>query len=1132
MGKVWGWAVNMRWIWLGTLLFVLLINTHVAAAVMRIGLLNAAPPFVGQNGMPGILDDELSILFSNPTKPEIQRFSSASDGVEALKQRQIDVLIAGRTPVVNDHPINLHPSDPLLTFPLASLRLKNGTGITLCFPELPVNLTPPCTLTASASTGDNIQRMIRGEAQRFIAPDFILRSWIARAPATTLILEPQENLSPLHFRGWVLADRGDVLAQLNALIRAMNPEDAHWLEEKWLLPPGSVFSARNPPSSENAPRLALQVLLPAAPAPLMQLTPDGHIHGVWYDLLLSLFPANHFTLSFGVDPPLASVPAQGERARLRIVASQASPAPDAIMFDSLSWGLVSPLDKALSGALPALHNRRIAVIRHSPLATLLHQQMPEENLVLVKDLAQGFELMRAGGADGLAGDAYALNYALRQQEDTALQLTLLGLADTPLWFVPDISNSTDARRVAAILASVTKADIFSHRAKPLAVLNEQMPSPDRSLWLIMLAVFSFCAALVALIAWSTAQRQRRQREQDTSALHNVLSLWQTLMNNAPVPLFVCDPYGRLIRYNDAFVHSPLLTNPPEEGIAFAKLPLGEFASQLALPQRLTLLNATEPLTGETQILPNNTTLYWWLCRYTDNLGRPRGIVGGWVDISEKTALTAALNQALHQAERASHEKSNFLARMSHDIRTPLNAVLGLLELEKGQNNSLEIAWQTAGSLRDLIGDILDLSRIEAGELRLERAAHSLWQTLHASAELFVHSAAVKGLRWQATLNVPPGGVFYFDKARLNQIIANLLGNAIKYTVKGEVRFYARIARDELHLCISDTGIGISPDAMPSIGQPWFQTDHTTPQSSGLGLAICYQLVELMDGKLTLTSTPDKGTEVTVVLPLKPAAVQEVAVTAAERAPLPRRRVMIVDDFPANLTVLTLQLEKLGQEVIACDSASAALAQLAHQPVDMLITDCQMPVIDGYQLATLLVLRDIAGIAPAPGVLLGCTANALLEENARARHAGMDALLRKPLTSGELQQALADHTSPIDDIGSLHSLCQLADGRPEVIALMHQQMRDALEQDLQQLQSGPASAESLSKLAHRLKASWSLFSMRETARYCQAMEALHELVSADLVEQARLPLLAERFYTLMRESQVRLDEKLGELSDKY
>ncbi|MGU3524757.1 ATP-binding protein [Enterobacteriaceae bacterium C23F] len=1105
---------------------LLLIHSAWADA-LRIGLLNAPPPFMQPEGTPGILDDELSILFSNALQPQITRYASPAEGVSALKQRQVDLLIADRPPAEN-----LVASEPMLTFPLASLSLINGSGATLCFPELPVALTPPCSQVGSSSTEENVRQMVLGDARRVIAPEFILRSWLARSPATTLLLEPQENLEPLHFRGWALPDRTDALAELNAHIRAMNPEDAHWMEEKWLLPAGSVFSARNPPANENAPRLALRVLLPAAPAPLVQLTPDGRLRGVWYELLQSLFPANRFSLSFGLDATLSAPRSVGDRPGLRIVASQAAPSAGAIRFDALSWGLVSPSNKALSGDISSLRNRRIAVIAHSPLSSLLNKRLPAEEVVRVKDLSQAFELLHAGGADGIAGDAYALNYALRQRDESSMELTPLSLPDTPLWFVPEIANPADAQRVSAILASVTRADIVNHRAKPLAVLTEQPPAPDRSLWLIMLAIVSFCAALIALVAWSAAQRQRRQREQDTAALHNALALWQTLMNNAPVPLFVCDPSGRLQRYNEAFLRVPLLTEVPEEGSQFSRLPLGELASQLALPLRLALLNAPEPLTGETRFAGNDTTLYWWLCRYTDNNGHPQGIVGGWVDISEKAALTAALNEALERANRASHEKSDFLARMSHDIRTPLNAVLGLLELEKGHSDNLNVAWQAAGSLRDLIGDILDLSRIEAGELHLEPGVHNLWETLHASAEMFSHSAAGKGLRWHATLALPRNTLFCFDKARLNQIVANLLGNAIKYTSEGEVRLQVNQEGEMLRLNISDTGIGISPQAMPSLGKPWFQADHSVPQSSGLGLAICYQLVELMGGSLTLTSAPGEGTSATVLLPLRPAIAQPQTDSEPENLPLRQDSIMIVDDYPANLTVLGLQLEKLGLQAISCASANEALAHLARHPVEVLITDCQMPGMDGYQLTSLILLNDIAGLMEAPRILLGCTANALQEENDRARHAGMDALLRKPLTTGDLRQALAEWGSPEDDTPDPEGLWQLADGRREVIELMHQQMSEAIRQDLLALSEEGLTAEKLSQSAHRLKASWSLFAMRETVRRCQAIEALPELLSAGILEPDRLPLLAERFSILMRDSLARLDKRLGELSDKY
>jgi two-component system sensor histidine kinase EvgS len=1116
----------MRSSWLIALLIVLLVSGNAQADRLRIGLLSPASPFVKQNTPPGILDDEISILFSNTLQPAVQRFSHPDTALSALQHRQIDLLIASRAPAQH-----LVASTPLLTFPLASLTLKHGQGGTICFPELPPEIHHQCSSTGSPEPGENVRRLAQGDASSVIAPEFILRTWLAHAPATTLKLAPMEGAPALHFYAWSLPERTDILEHLNALIHQLNPEDARWLEKKWLLPDGSVFNARQSPIHENAPRMALHIILPEISPPLVQLTANGKVYGVWHDLLLSLFPENRYALTFGLDNSQPPAFTRGRQASLRIVASATSPSKEAVAFDSLNWALVSP-DSRLFGTIPALRDKRIAVMRHSPVIALLRHRLPPANLVQVNDLAQGIELLRAGGADAVAGDAFALNFILRQHRETSLSLTPLALPDIPLWLVPDIPNPADASQVKSVLESVNQADIYNHLSRALSALNAPPDSQARSLWLIVLGVVSICAALIALVAFSAAQLQRSQRERDTTALHNALALWQTLMNNAPVPLFVCEPSGRLTRYNETFIRSPLLSEPPEEGTLFSRLPLGELSRQLALPQRLSLLNASAPLTGETTLNNGGATLYWWLCRYTDNRGQPQGIVGGWVDISEKAALTAALNQALARAERASFEKSNFLARMSHDIRTPLNAVLGLLEMERGKSTSLNTAWQAASSLRDLIGDILDLSRIEAGELQLTPAPYPLWQVLNASAEIFASTARAKGLHWRCELDLAQDDWFCFDKTRLSQIVANLLGNAIKYTSQGEVAFQASIRKQHLWLVIQDTGIGISADAIPSLGQPWFQADSTVSHSSGLGLAICYQLLELMGGTLEITSAPASGTQVTVNVPLQPVPPGEMNNEETTIGLPSARRIMIVDDFPANLTVLTLQLQKLGQQVIACASASEALTQLESETVDVLITDCQMSTMDGYQLTTLLLLRDIAGIRAAPNAILGCTANALQEEEDRARHAGMDELLRKPLTTGDLYQALSRHDGRRNDIPDPAELQRLADGRVEVMMVMRQQIHDAITHDLQQLREEEPSPERLSQIAHRLKASWMLFNMRETARRCQALEALPELVSADLIDNAWLPPMTNRFCTLMQTSLTHLDSTLAELSDKY
>ncbi|AOT41811.1 ATP-binding protein [Enterobacter ludwigii] len=1106
--------------WLATLFIFVLISGHAAANVLRVGLLSAAPPFLVIDRPPGILDDELSILFSNTTLPHVQRFSDPASALDALKRHRIDVVIAAQRPAAG-----LVSSEPMLTFPLASLSIKEGRGGTLCFPELPPEVTTRCSAAGSASPGEDVRQLAAGKAQELIAPAFILRNWLTHSPATTLTLTPLDDTPPLHFRAWALPEQANTLEIFNERIHTINPEDAEWLEQKWLLPDGSVFDARHSPVQEDAPKIALHVLLPAIASPMVTLTSDGHIQGVWRDLLLNLFPSNLFSLTFNLDTP----PLRYAQNTLRIAASATPPSKNAITFDSLSWALLSNDSDPLSATLSALRHKRIAVMRLSPLATSLRQLLPADNLVLVDSLNQGYELLKAGGADGLAGDAFILHHLLRQHNASNLSLTPLALPEVPLWFVPDISDPTDAKRVSAVLASVTQADIY---ASLNLSLTEQTPAsaPVRSLWLVMLAVVAICAALVALLTFSAAQNQRRQRERDTAELHNALSLWQTLMNNVPVPLFVCDPAGRLTRYNDTFTHSPLLTTLPEEGSHFSCLPLGELAQRFTLPHRLSLLHTATPLTGETT--QGNTTLYWWLCRYTDTRGRPQGIVGGWVDITEKAALTAALNQALAQAEQASIEKSNFLARMSHDIRTPLNAMLGLLEMEHDKSESLNIAWQAAGSLRDVIGGVLDLSRIEAGELRLEPQPWPLWQTLNASTKIFATSAKAKGLHWRSELNVPREGWFLFDKARLNQIIANLSGNAIKYTPQGEITFQAQLHGEHLQLLIRDTGIGIPAEALPHLGQPWFQTDSSTPLSSGLGLAICYQLVELMGGTLTITSEVGSGTQVTVSIPLPPTNAAATADETPVFTPLPPHRILVVDDFPANLTVLALQLQELGQEVIPCASASEALASLENKPVDILITDCQMPLMDGYQLTSLILLRDIAGTISAPAAILGYTASALQGEDDRAKHAGMDALLRKPLTLNALHQALAHHHNLHKQAPDLSELRRLANGQPEIMTLMRQQLHDAITLDIRQLQENAPSPQTLSQLAHRLKASWSLFAMHNATRSCQGIEVLPEMLAAGIITPDILPALTSRFCARMEANLQQLDAALKELSDKY
>lgn len=1083
------------------------------AATLRIGLIQPESSVFKQGTIPAILSDQIQLMFTAPQQSESYQFGSTELALKALNDRKIDLIITPKLPVNT-----LHASIPLLRLSLAEVQTRGNTGGTLCSPEISKDMMVACNKYGSTSLTGNIQRLIRGEYHRFIAPEYLLKTWFIHAPVTTFTFTPLQNIAPVHYYAWALPDRQDIIADINTHILSLSSKDARWLEQKWFLPAGSVYSADDLPASRSGSKTQIQVLLPLSPPPFVQITKSGQIHGVWHDLLMHLFPANRFDLSFTQSPDINAPPPQGHQIQLRIIASNISPSTEALAFDSLSWGLVSPTYHPLTGDLQKLQNTRIAVKRTSAINSLLHKCIPAKNLLPVSNLEEGIELVKTGGADGLAGDAFSLHTLLKQTNSPSLQLTPLSIPDTTLWFSVNSKNKEELARVRSILKSVTPGDIYTHRVQLKSGVPVSPPPSEGSSWPLLLSPLLICVILTVAFAYFYACAQRRQREQDTSALTNTLSLWQTLLNSAPVPLFICDVAGRLIRFNEAFEQSQQWDRILKEGAFIGRLPLNELALQFRLPQRLALLNTESPITGEA-ILRHNVTIYWWLCSYTDKYQKPCGIVGGWVDISEKAALTLALHKELSKAEHASMEKSNFLARMSHDIRTPLNAVLGLLEMEQSKSKSLNIAWQAAVTLQDLIGETLDLSRIEAGQLQLDLRWHNLYDVLNTNANIFCSYAATKNLDWRCTLEILPESQFFLDKIRLNQIIANLLGNAIKYTAHGEIGFTVYYQHNHLFISITDTGIGIPPDARAHLGKPWFQINPAAQQGSGLGLAICYQLVGLMKGTISIDSQPGTGTQVLVKLPLEQqTSDKDFSNNGDVQHPvlLPNLRVLVVDDLHVNLSVMTLQLEKMGLNTVCCSGAQMALEIMKKEQFDILIADCQMPEINGFEFVRKLLFLDLYGQVCAPPLIVGSTACALPEEEQRAIHAGMDCLLRKPITTQRLNDIVSQFCKSISQDGpDFSEIKRLSDSRPEIMISMLQQIYEVIAQDIHQVRGTKPSLAAIGTIAHRLKSSWSLVGMQSAVRGCLVLETLAEPSPPELLNEDEIATLLARFVISMQ-----------------
>jgi len=396
-------------------------------------------------------------------------------------------------------------------------------------------------------------------------------------------------------------------------------------------------------------------------------------------------------------------------------------------------------------------------------------------------------------------------------------------------------------------------------------------------------------------------------------------------------------------------------------------------------------------------------------------------------------LIRDLGEAKSKAEAASEAKSEFLANMSHEVRTPMNAVIGLTQLLRREELTPEarhladnIATSAEALLR-VMDDILDFSRIEAGKLEIEQTPCQLWDLLEGARNLFAPEAGKKDLDLRLEIHPEVPAWVEGDPARLRQVLVNLLDNALKFTPEGEVELRAAPIADggpeaargieqgegagrRICFTVRDTGPGIAPEHQEKIFSPFTQVDSSASRrfgGTGLGLAISRRIVTLMGGELLLSSAPGQGSTFSFSLPLDPIRppspdagppVRRAAAVDGARPP----RILLAEDEPISQMIARVMLEQLGYEVEVAGDGSEVLAALAAGSYELLLLDCQMPELDGYETARQIRLGE-GGNEHLPIVAL--TAHAMKGDREKCLAAGMDDYLSKPFQEADLAAML-------------------------------------------------------------------------------------------------------------------------------
>lgn len=1081
----------------------------------------------------------ISLILNIPV--EVRRYDTRDEVIDALKQGSLDFLgsangyeaadpqlVLSRS-YANDQPV-------LVTRAGGSLSLSAdlaGKRVAMLYhymrPDAVQAFYPGAQLQLFGSTFEAIGAVAFGQADVYLGDAISTHYLINKNHFNNVRMADFSAMEANPF-GFALArDNTRLRNILNAALAAIPANKQMEILRRWSAGASGFLEADRLRLSDSEQRWLdkhpkVKVAVPDKFMPLAFVDEQGQSEGLSVEVLsrISLRTGLKFEMVQGSSLPRQVDDVGAGKADMLAVITPSIERTEKLRFTrpylSNPYVLMVRADDKRVVTLEDMAAKRLAFIGGNSLTAQISRDYPSIEIVNVENPEQAMELVAKGSVDAAITSLISARYMVARNYRNRLRITsTVGTDPARITFGVNRSQLELYSILDKALMSISpeEMDEMTNRWRSEILIEDSYWKRHRN---VIIQGFVVAALLLLVtLGWGLYLRNLiRKRTQAERALSDQMRFMGVLIDGTPHPIYVRDRQGRLMACNNAYLDVFGFKLEDVIGKTVVETDTGNPPqSQSFHADYLRLMERGEPQIHDRVLkLPNATvlTIYQWMLPYRDGDGNVVGMIAGWVDVSERQRLLGQLQEAKEEADAANRAKTTFLATMSHEIRTPMNAVIGMIELaleNAGQGladrDALEVASVASHSMLELIGDIIDIARIESGHLSLTLEPSNLRELLASVARVFEGLARDKGLVLQVELDPLIDRSVMIDPMRLKQVVSNLLGNAIKFTSEGLVRLGAegtKLAGEQLslRLWVEDTGIGIGAEDQLRLFNPFIQgsnNEQSARSGSGLGLVISRNLCEMMGGQLHLSSVLGKGTRVDVTLTLA------LTSTAPTHSPLPYTppacalNILVVDDYPANRLLLSRQLSFLGHSIVTAEDGVQGFALWRAGHFDAVITDCNMPLKDGYTLA-----RDIRAQerlrSLVPCLLLGFTANAQPEEAERCRQAGMDGCLFKPTGLEDLRQALgaraiaveSNEAEPLFDLSSLIALTGTDNAALNELLMP---LLGSLKDDHALLPAllSQANFAKLHDLAHRVKGGARMVKAKALTACCEELESVSE-----------------------------------------